>query len=71
MGKLLSLCTAAGLAAIVLAGAGVTPADAQHGRSRGECRNWVLSNPLYRHHPGSGCDRRCGAAVRRCMAGEI
>jgi hypothetical protein len=71
MGKLLSLGAAAGLAVIVLAGVGVAPADAQLGRSRGECRNWVMNNPQFMRRPGGGCDRICAAAIRRCMSGEM
>jgi hypothetical protein len=68
MGKALNaFAAAAAPMAAVLVDAG----QVQAGQSRAACRHMALTNPLYRHHPGSGCGRRCAAAVRRCMAGEI
>jgi len=71
MGKVLSV--AAALAAVtmgVLAGADIAPAYAQRAKARGECRNAVMADPRFMRRPGGGCDRICGAAIRRCMAGQ-
>jgi hypothetical protein len=73
MGKIKISSVFAALAATtlgVLAAADVAPAYGRQAKSRGECRNIVMADPRYMRRPGGGCDRICGGAIRRCMAGE-
>jgi hypothetical protein len=69
MGKLLSVIGAlAALATAVMAD--VAPAHAQRVKSYGECRRIVMADPRFMRRPGGACDRICGGAIRRCMAGQ-
>jgi len=60
----------AAVAAAVLASADLAPANAQRVKSYGECRRVVMANPRFMRRPGGACDRICGGAIRRCMAGQ-
>ena len=71
MGKFLNVVGAlAALAPAVLVSADVAPAHAQRVKPYGECRRVVMADPRFMRRPGGGCDRICGGAIRRCMAGQ-